>query len=119
MNNHYDLGKLGERLAAQYLKSKHYEIIQQNRRQGHKEIDIICRFKDLVIFAEVKTTNQHSPIEPEDQLSVKKIRRLKKAALAFCLEQKIELPKTRNDLIAIKIDFKKKMANIKHYKDTF
>lgn len=114
-----ELGRLGENIAAKYLQSKNYEVIGQNQRQGHKEIDIICRLNGLIIFVEVKTVNSFSLIQPEDQLSAKKIRRLKKAALNFCFAQKINLNQIRNDLIAIRLNSQEKIANIKHFKNIF
>jgi len=49
------LGKLGEDLAAAYLKRNNHTIIQRNYRQKSGEIDIISRDLDTLVFVEVKT----------------------------------------------------------------
>ena len=54
---HNELGKWGEEYAVGYLRDKGYEIIQQDWRIGHRDIDIIARTPDrtTVVFVEVKT----------------------------------------------------------------
>ncbi len=53
-----DFGLLGESCAAEYLKSRGYEIKNRNVRVGHDEIDIIAQYGEYLIFAEVKTRRQ-------------------------------------------------------------
>src|SRR3989338_5131022 len=49
------LGFLGEDLAAQYLKSKGYEILENNFTGGGGEIDLVARLQEILVFVEVKT----------------------------------------------------------------
>lgn len=61
-----NLGILGEKIAAEYLKKNHYKIIQSNFRCRFGEIDIIAHKQDTYIFVEVKTRKSLSfgrPIE--------------------------------------------------------
>lgn len=49
------IGKLGEELAADFLKNEGYTIVAQNTRLGKQEIDIIAENNDFLVFVEVKT----------------------------------------------------------------
>ncbi len=55
MAKHLDTGKQGEAIAAQYLLSQNYTLLEKNWRAGHLELDIIAKKEGLVIIAEVKT----------------------------------------------------------------
>ena len=50
-----EIGNYGEFAASKYLKKHGYKIIECNKRQSHKEIDIIAENKDYIAFVEVKT----------------------------------------------------------------
>ena len=55
MYQNQKIGKLGEKLAAQYLESKGYEILERNFYCRQGEIDIIAKEKTKIIFIEVKS----------------------------------------------------------------
>ena len=48
------LGAWGESLAAEYLKKKRYRILACNYRCRFGEIDLICKYRNYLVFAEVK-----------------------------------------------------------------
>jgi len=50
MASHNDLGKKGEEKAGLYLRANGYEVLETNYRYGKREIDIICRKDDVLIF---------------------------------------------------------------------
>jgi putative endonuclease len=54
MAEHNESGRLAEQLAAEWLVSRGYELIETNYRHSHAEIDLILKFNGLMIFAEVK-----------------------------------------------------------------
>ncbi|MCK4657443.1 MAG: YraN family protein, partial [candidate division Zixibacteria bacterium] len=47
-----------EKLAAGYLESQGFDILERNFRVGHKEIDIIAKDDKTVVFVEVKGVRQ-------------------------------------------------------------
>ncbi len=49
------IGKIGEMLAADFLRKEGYTVVEQNKRLGKNEIDIIAEDKDFFVFVEVKT----------------------------------------------------------------
>jgi putative endonuclease len=55
MRSKSETGRLGEELAAGYMRSQGFEILHRNLRIGHLETDIICENEDYIVFAEVKT----------------------------------------------------------------
>lgn len=57
LNGKKNFGKLGENIAAEYLKRKGYSIIARNFYCKMGEIDIIAKEKHEIVFVEVKTRN--------------------------------------------------------------
>lgn len=56
-----EIGKLGEKLVAQWLKNQNYEILQQNWRCRWGEIDlVILDPQKAIAFVEVKTRSQNN-----------------------------------------------------------
>lgn len=53
--NTTDIGRLGEKLAARYLRKHRYKIIETNKHLSHNEIDLIAVDKNYIVFVEVKT----------------------------------------------------------------
>lgn len=80
MATHNELGKAGERLAAQYLEKAGYTIICKNWRHAHYEIDIIATKGKKLHFIEVKTRSSSYYGYPEEQVTRKKFGYLKNAA---------------------------------------
>ena len=50
-----DIGRYGEEEAKKFLKKAGYKIVACNKRESHKEIDIIATDKEYIAFVEVKT----------------------------------------------------------------
>lgn len=86
-NQHLILGKIGEDIACNYLKSKNYKIILRNFKKPFGEIDIVAQKKNgMLIFVEVKTLKQNSSeLLPEDEMTNFKIKKLKKIVEYFTL----------------------------------
>lgn len=114
------IGNVGEKLACLFLIKNGYKIISQNTRIGHKEIDIIAEKNNQTRFIEVKTAynnNYKAHNQPEDYLSLRKIKLLKNAIYNYCLILAKKEENVHLDLIAISLIKSKKMANIKHFLD--
>lgn len=80
---HNNLGADGENLAAEWLKEKGYEILYRNWRHSYYEIDIIAFKTKMLHFIEVKCRNNSPFGNPEDSVTKKKFRNLKRAADEF------------------------------------
>ncbi|WP_179339375.1 YraN family protein [Winogradskyella ludwigii] len=100
MAEHNELGKLGEKLAADYLQAKGYKIVVCNYVFQKAEIDIIAKKDNIMICVEVKTRNSDFFGDPQDFVTPSKIKLLVKAMDAFITENDIDL-ETRFDIIAV------------------
>lgn len=109
-----DLGKLGERLAEEYLKSRGYQILERNYRQKWGEIDLITKKDNQLVFVEVKTLAFLKGLKPEDHLTKNKIKKLTKTVLGYLNYHQINLD-WQLDLIAIEIDPSTKKFQLRHY----
>ncbi len=76
--NHSQLGRWGEQVAADFLKKEGYQILHTDWRSSHRDIDIVAKDGDTLVFVEVKTRTNRVFQEPEKtvdyqkQLSIKK-----------------------------------------------
>jgi putative endonuclease len=111
------LGKFGENLAKNYLIKKGFDIICCNWRYSYYEIDIIAKIKEKIIFVEVKTRLNTNFGTAQDNLSARKIKKIKKAIQYFLLINNNYTQEPRVDAITIDIDKYKRIAKIKHFKN--
>jgi putative endonuclease len=80
MARHNDIGKMGELMAAEWLKQQGYSILDLNWRHSYYEIDIVASRNNLLHFIEVKTRNSLAFGHPEESISFNKFGSLMKAA---------------------------------------
>jgi putative endonuclease len=116
MSEHIELGKRGELIAVDYLKSRGYKILEMNWRTKHKEIDIIAIDKNEIVFIEVKTRKNDYFGDPEEAVNLKKQKLLINAAEAYIFSNKIDLD-ARFDIISVICDGSNHSIN--HIKEAF
>lgn len=116
MAQHNILGKKGEEIAVRYLKDKGYEILKQNYRHGHDEIDIVAKIIDELVIVEVKTRSSSYFGYPEEAVDLKKQKFLIRAAEAFIEEYDFDM-NIRYDIISIIL--KNNDISIRHIEDAF
>lgn len=116
MTEHIKLGKRGELIAVDYLRSQGFKILETNWRTKHKEIDIIALDKNEIVFIEVKTRKNNYFGDPEEAVNLKKQKFLINAAENYIISNKIDL-EARFDIISIISDGSK--HNIVHIKEAF
>jgi len=117
------VGSFGEDKATNYLQNSHYQIIQRNFQRKWGEIDIIAKDTKTkeIVFVEVKTRrlNYDYSLFPEEALTSKKVRRLKRTFLSYLNQYNLEDKPWRFDFIAVEIDNFGNKPEIRHYKDIF
>ena len=116
MAEHNDLGTFGEDFAAKVLEQKGYEILDRNWRWGRYEIDIVARFRGLIVVAEVKTRRSNYFGEPEEFVSRAQQKRLVESANAY-LEKKGLDDEVRFDIISI--IYNSNQRKVHHIEDAF
>lgn len=87
MAQHNLTGNNGEALAAKYLSENGYNILHQNWRHSHWEVDIIADKDAVLHFFEVKTRLNKKFGHPEDAVDNKKIQNLINAAEEYLYQQ--------------------------------
>ncbi|MEA3463743.1 MAG: YraN family protein [Patescibacteria group bacterium] len=119
MNYKQKVGQFGETLAKNYLIKHGFKIIGRNIQTSHKEIDIIAKLKDVLVFIEVKTRTSNKYGEADEGINNRKLKNLKYAVKRYLCDNgnRIIYRNIRADLIAVDIDRNKRIAKIKHYKD--
>ena len=90
---HIDLGRRGERLAAEHLRAKGYRLVASNFRVGvgrnrrgavvQAEIDLVAYEGPTVCFVEVKTRASDRYAAPEANVDLRKQRQVTRAARAY------------------------------------
>ena len=116
--NSKELGKAGEEIALKFLKEKGFEIIEQNYRYGHGEIDIIAKDGEIIVFIEVKTRKNLEFGPPEMSVTKNKQRQIRKIAGAYLLEKNIKDVDCRLDVVAILLN-KNLPPEINHIENAF
>ena len=100
MAQHNLLGNKGEMLAARYLADKGLAILEYNWRSGHKEIDLIAKERDTLVFVEVKTRRNENYGDARETVTPQKMRNIVTAAEAYIKKKEIDAP-IRFDIVAI------------------
>ena len=73
MAKHHLLGTTGEKIAANYLQSKGFSILERNYRYKKAEIDLIARKDKLLLFVEIKTRSSDKFGFPEEFVNNRKM----------------------------------------------
>ncbi len=109
-------GKRGEEVAAELLRNKGYDIVEQNWRNKFGEIDIIAKKKDILVFVEVKTKIGELFGLPEEMVGRGKLQKVKNMATVY-LKGK-ELP-CRIDVVAIVLNDDNSVSRLTHYENAY
>ena len=109
-------GRVGERLASDYLEEKGYTIEYANYRHGRAEIDLIVRKAELLVFVEVKYRKSTVFGYPEDFVNKHKQMMILRGADHYIME-KNWLGDIRFDIVSV-VDSNSKPL-IEHFEDCF
>ncbi len=106
-------GRRFEQLAAQFYIDDGFEVLERNWRAGHKEIDLIVRKGDTVVFVEVKASFSKKFGHPVERVDKRKVQNL-----VVCAQQYINT----NELAGV--DFRFDVVTfdngkMEHYPDAF
>lgn len=90
MNNR-EFGAKGEDLACEYLKKNGYEILERNKHFSKLcEVDIIAKYKNKIVFIEVKTRKTDSFGTPLEAITKSKYQNIKTGVLTYVQEHNIK-----------------------------
>lgn len=121
----HNLGQVGENIACKNLEKKGFRIVRRNFRHFLGEIDIIAEKSGTLHFVEVKTVSceilkdgqgrvsrENLPVfSPEENVTPKKIERLKRAISVYFAQNETEKEKDwQFDIAAVFVDKERKRA---------
>ena len=101
MRNKREIGDTGEVIAAKYLESHGYVIIERNYHSRYGEIDIIAAKGEYLIFVEVKYRKSNLYGEPSAAVDYRKQEKIKKTALQYICESEAADKDIRFDIIEV------------------
>ena len=93
-------GDNGEDIAVHFLEQKGYTIVDRNWHNGHKELDIVARTGNTLVFIEVKRRSTELYGNAADAINERKIRCLVDAANRYIKRYAIDL-ECRFDVITV------------------
>lgn len=111
-----ETGLLGEKLAANFLESKNWQIIKRNWQYKQWEIDLIARKNDCLLFAEVKTFDFGFVLPPVQKMGRSKLRSLAQGAEAWLSLNDFE-GQIRFDLLYVLMQ--QQPPEVIHYEDVW
>lgn len=112
------IGNEGEALAAAYLESKGYIILDQNYFFRRAEVDIVAFDESCVVFVEVKRRANRTFGNPEEFVTEEKKKNIYKAAEAWLYERKMDGSPVRFDVISI-VQQDNEAPDITHFENAF
>jgi len=115
-----ELGREGEKAAAELLQSKGYRILEKNYRTRHGEIDMIAARGSLLVFVEVKTRASARCGAPEEAVDFRKQQKIRKLAVEYLSKSAGKYyTDLRFDVAAISVDAAGKIKDIRLYEGAF
>ena len=107
------IGRQFEELAGKFYMNLGFEILEQNWQAGRKEIDLIVKKENLIVFVEVKSTSTKNYGHPSERVDKKKILNLSNAANQFILEHNLRDIDMRFDVVTFT------NGKLEHYPNAF
>ena len=96
-------GDAGEELAATFLVTAGFRILDRQARTPFGEIDLVCEDEDEIVFVEVKTRASDEFGYPEEAITPAKFRHMVASAEAFLAGCGWETRLWRIDVLAIRV----------------
>jgi len=116
-NYRQKLGIMGEKMAAEYLKKKGYQIIDKNFRTREGEIDLIAEKNKELIFIEVKTRTSLTYGFPEEAVDSKKQQKIFTVINRYLENRGLNPTKWHLEIITLFFDRKKHRLSWRHLKN--
>ena len=95
------MGKEGEDVAARYLSSLGFTILERNYKCRYGEIDIIALDRGILCFVEVKTRSRTDYGLPCQAVDWKKERHIRRCAYVYIKEHHMENLDKRIDIVEV------------------
>ena len=101
---HLALGEHGESLAVRALEREGYAVLARRYRTRLGEIDIIARDGSCLVFVEVKARRHHRCGRPDEQITIRKQRKIVAIAQVFLARTGVAAEACRFDVVSVSMD---------------
>jgi putative endonuclease len=125
-DHRHPLGAHGERVAAEHLVSRGYEIVDRNFRTRYGELDLVALGSDCLVFCEVKARMARSPpgaFTPLSSVGPGKQRQVRRMARQWLAERASACPRRpallRFDAIGVTLGARGEVLGLDHLEDAF
>ena len=95
------VGAYGEEQACEFLKKNKYKIIEQNYSCKFVEIDIIAKYKNTLVFVEVKSRTNEKYGTPATAVNYYKKRNIIKTAQCYLMQKNFKNEFCRFDIVEV------------------
>lgn len=116
----YEVGKLGEKLAENFLTKNGYQLIARNFHTRFGEIDLIVTKNKKLIFVEVKLKIGEDFGTPEEMITKHKLRQIEMTGQSFLMkypEYEKFYESLQIDAVCIVLDENRNVIRINHYEN--
>src|SRR5215467_8686732 len=96
-----DLGRQGEDIAEQFLRTQRYVVITRNYRCAYGEIDLVVQDCDTLVFVEVRSHTGPTFGDPLESITLRKQRQVAKAAAHYVLRHHVADRPLRFDVVGV------------------
>ncbi len=93
-------GQCGEDIASEYLKKKGYKILERNYKNKIGEIDIVAKYKEDLVFVEVKTRSSDKFGTPAEAVTYYKKQRIVNCTKYYLMQHPTDM-NIRFDVIEV------------------
>jgi putative endonuclease len=115
-----EIGKLGEKMALEYLTDKGYTILARNYRVGRLgEIDLIASFEGSLSFIEVKTRTGNAFGTPAEAVTWKKQMTIRQVASCFLKAHGVVDMPVQFDIIEVMMTKEGRLINLQYLEKVF
>ena len=111
--DHVATGRQYEQYAAEFYENHGFQILERNYRAGSREIDLIVRRENLIVFVEVKASRTKRFGHPAEWVDSRKRTHLIAAARQYRSTHDTSGCDLRFDLVAFS------EGNLEHYPNAF
>lgn len=107
------MGQEAEDVARRHLEKKGYKLRTTNYRTRVGEVDLILDHGDTLVFVEVRERSSNAYGTPAETVTLKKQKRIAKAALMFIKAHRLTDRNLRFDIVSVQ------NGNVAHIENAF
>lgn len=117
MLNRAEVGRLGEKIAAEFLKNRGFKILARNWKTPRwGELDLVARDGETLVIVEVKTRSSDDFSQPFEAVNHFKLKSIVRAGQMFKLQNPQTPEALRVDVVSIVL---KSDPEIKHFRSVY